>query len=187
MIRRLISLVVLLMLHATTSHAEAVTVVADLDLNRYTGKWFEIARFPNKFQTQCVGDVSATYVKRDDGDMDVINRCKNVTGLIEEAVGRARVPSLETTAKLKVRFAPQWLSWLPMVWADYWVVELAPDYSIAVVGDPTRKYLWVLSRRSAIDEPVYQSLLKRLDVQGYDTNSLVLTPQGGSKQAPASR
>ncbi len=186
MIRRLFSFVVLLMLHATSSHAEAVTVVTDLDLNRYTGKWFEIARFPNKFQKQCVSDVSASYVTRTDGNIEVINRCKNAAGLIEEAIGRARVPDPEITAKLKVRFAPRWLTWLPMVWADYWVVDLAPDYSVAAVGDPTKKYLWILSRTPAIAEPVYQALKKRLVVQGYDADKLVLTPQEVMKQSPAS-
>ncbi|MFT5588521.1 MAG: apolipoprotein D and lipocalin family protein [Bradyrhizobium sp.] len=186
MIRRLFSFVVLLMLHATSGHAEAVTVVTNLDLNRYTGKWFEIARFPNKFQKQCISDVTANYVKRADGSIDVINRCKNIAGAFEEAVGRARVPDLEMMAKLKVRFAPQWLTWLPMVWADYWVVDLAPDYSIAAVGDPTKKYLWILSRTPTIAEPVYQALMKRLVVQGYETKKLVLTPQKVMKQSPVS-
>ena len=187
MIRRIFSVVVLLMLCAAISHAEAVTVVTGLDLNRYAGKWFEIARFPNRFQKQCVGNVSANYVKRADGDIDVINRCINAAGVIEEAVGRARVPSIETTAKLKVRFAPQWLTWLPMVWADYWVVDLSPDYTVAAVGDPTRKYLWILSRTPVIAEPLYHALMKRLVVQGYDTNNLVLTPQDVMKQSSASR
>ena len=187
MMRKLFSLVVLLMLHTTHSHAKEVTVVTGLDLNRYTGKWFEIARFPNKFQKKCVSDVEATYVKRTSGDIDVINRCKNASGSIEEAVGHARVPNPETMAKLQVRFAPQWMTWLPMVWANYWVVDLAPDYSVSVVSDPTREYLWILSRRPVIAEPVYDALLKRLVAQGYDTSRLVLTRQDGMKQLPVSR
>lgn len=187
MMRKLFSVVVLLMLHVTNSHAEEVTVVTGLDLNRYTGKWFEIARFPNKFQKMCVSDVDATYVKRTNGDIDVINRCKNASGSIEEAIGRARVPNPETMAKLQVRFAPQWMTWLPMVWADYWVINLAPDYSVSVVGDPTRKYLWVLSRTPVMAEPVYDALLKKLVTQGYDTSRLVLTRQDVMKQLPVSR
>lgn len=170
-------LVAALLFLATSVHAQTVTVVADLDMNRYAGKWYEIARFPNKFQNQCISDVDATYVKRADGDIDVINRCKNATGTIEEAVGRAKLPHPDTMAKLKVRFAPQWLSWLPMVWADYWVLDLAPDYSVAAVGDPTRKYLWILSRNKVVADSVYQAQIKRLAAQGYDTSRLVPTPQ----------
>jgi apolipoprotein D and lipocalin family protein len=187
MIRQLFSIIALLMLYISNSHAEAVTVVTGLDLNRYTGKWFEIARFPNKFQKQCASHVDATYVMRTDGDINVTNRCKNASGAIEEAVGRARVPNPETMAKLQVRFAPQWMTWLPMVWANYWIVDLAPDYSVSAVGDPTRKYLWILSRTPAIAEPAYNALMQRLVLQGYDTSKLVLTRQDVMKQLPASR
>lgn len=171
----------LLALQTTNGQAQTVTAVTDFDLNQYVGKWYEIARFPNKFQKQCVADVMATYVKRTDGDVDVINRCKNAAGAIEEAVGQGRVPDPGTKAKLKVRFAPRWLSWLPTVWADYWVVDIAPDYSYAAVGDPTKKYLWILARKKEIADPVYQALMKRLANQGFDTSQLVLTPQDGLK------
>ncbi|MEB0135909.1 lipocalin family protein [Actimicrobium sp. CCC2.4] len=170
-----------LLLQTTNGQAQTVTAVADFDLSRYVGSWYEIARLPNKFQKQCVADVSATYVKRTDGDIDVINRCKNAAGTIEEAVGQGRVPEPGTKAKLKVRFAPRWLSWLPMVWADYWVLDIAPDYSVAAVGDPTKKYLWILARKKEIADPVYQALMKRLTSQGFDTSQLVLTRHDDSK------
>ncbi|MFT5961177.1 MAG: apolipoprotein D and lipocalin family protein [Burkholderiaceae bacterium] len=187
MMRRIVSAVALLVLHVSSTHAQTVTAVTNLDLNQYIGKWFEIARLPNKFQKQCVSDVVATYVKRTDGDIDVINSCKNAAGVVEEALGRARAPQSPNMGKLKVRFAPQWLSWLPMVWADYWVVDLASDYSVAAVGDPTRKYLWILSRNQSIPDAMYQPLMKRLGAQGYDTSLLVLTNQNALKQSPAPR
>ena len=97
---------------------------------------FEIARFPNRFQRRCVGDVRARYVRRSDGRIDVINRCRATDGTVTEARGIARVVDERTSAKLKVRFAPAVLSFLPMVWGDYWIIGLAADYSWAVVGSP---------------------------------------------------
>lgn len=167
----------LLLLCAANSQAQAVTAVIDFDLNRYTGEWFEIARFPNKFQKQCSSEVTATYVMRADGKIDVINRCRNAVGNMEEVVGRAYAPNPEVMGKLKVRFAPEWLSWLPAVWADYWIVDIAPDYSVVAVGDPTKKYLWILSRNTGIDAAIFNALKKRLAAQGYDPNKLVPTRQ----------
>src|SRR6187455_2680771 len=119
-----------------------VRTVPLVDLDRYSGDWFEIARFPNRFQRQCVGDVRASYSRRPDGRLDVVNRCRTAEGETE-ARGVARIVDDRTFAKLKVRFAPAWLSWLPMVWGDYWIIGMAPDYSWVVVGDPGRDYLWV--------------------------------------------
>jgi len=128
-----------------------VRAVRFVDLDRYAGDWFEIARFPNRFQRQCVGDVRATYSRRPDGRLDVVNRCRTAEGETE-ARGVARIVDDRTFAKLKVRFAPAWLSWLPMVWGDYWIIGMAPDYSWVVVGDPGRDYLWVLARAPHLDD-----------------------------------
>ena len=111
-----------------------VRTVPFVDLDRYAGDWFEIARFPNRFQRQCVGDVRASYARRPDGRLDVVNRCRTADGQTE-ARGVARIVDERTFARLKVRFAPAWLSWLPLVWGDYWIIGLAADYSWAVVGD----------------------------------------------------
>jgi apolipoprotein D and lipocalin family protein len=122
-----------------------VRTVPFVDLDRYLGDWFEIARFPNRFQRACVGDVRATYARRPDGRLDVANRCRTAEGETE-ARGVARIVDVRAFAKLKVRFAPSWLSWLPMVWGDYWIIGLAPDYAWAVVGEPGRNYLWTRPR-----------------------------------------
>lgn len=159
---------------AVPSVAGAVEVqpVASVDLQRYAGTWYEIARFPNRFQADCVGDVSATYTLQGDGRVQVVNRCRKEDNSIDEAQGIARVVDPSTNAKLEVRFAPEWLSWLPLVWGDYWIIDLAPDYSVAAVGDPKREWLWILARKPAMDDAAYQALLDRLTGQGFDTAQL---------------
>ena len=151
-------------------------VVSTVDLNRYAGTWFEIARLPNRFQNQCLGDVTATYTLLDDGDIKVVNRCRNENGLIEEAEGRAKQASNDApNTKLKVRFAPAFLSFLPFVWGDYWIIDLAADYSYAVIGEPARKYLWILSRTPTMEETIMQSILDQVKAKGYDLTGLIRT------------
>ena len=153
-----------------------VRTVPSVDLDRYAGNWFEIARFPNRFQRQCVGDVRATYARRSDGRVDVVNRCRTAEGETE-ARGIARVVDEQSFARLKVRFAPAWLSFLPIVWGDYWIIGLAPDYSWAVVGDPSRDYLWVLARTSQLDDTSTAAALAAARNNGFDVKRLVPTPQ----------
>jgi len=155
----------------------AVRTVSSVDLARYVGKWYEVARFPNRFQMQCLGGVTAEYQKREDGRIDVINRCQKVDRTFEQVTGIARIVDASSNAKLKVRFAPAWLSWLPMVWGDYWVLALAPDYSYALVGEPSREYLWVLSRTPTLPENVYQQVLKQAQEQGFNVTKLLRTSQ----------
>jgi apolipoprotein D and lipocalin family protein len=162
---------------SNASSAQQVQAVAKVDLNRYAGKWFEIARFPNRFQDDCIANVTAQYDKRADGEIDVINRCKQADGRIDEAIGRGRIDDAVSNAKLKVRFAPDWLGWLPFVWADYWIVDLADDYSVAAVGGPSRDYLWILSRTPTMSVTAYEALVNRLTAQGFDTSKLIKTRQ----------
>ena len=157
--------------------SQGVRTVASVDLTRYVGTWYEIARFPNRFQKDCVANVKAQYIKRADGNVDVINRCKEADGKINQASGVARVDNPQTNAKLKVSFAPDWLNWVPFIWGDYWIIDLAPDYSLAAVGDPSRDYLWVLSRTPSIADADYEALVNRVTAQGFDTAKLVKTVQ----------
>ena len=154
----------------------AVRTIPFVDLDRYAGEWFEIARFPNRFQRECVGDVRATYTPRPDGRVNVVNRCRTADGSTE-ARGIARVVDEHSFARLQVRFAPAWLSFLPVVWGDYWIIGLAPDYSWAVVGDPGRDYLWVLSRTSRLDDVPAAAALAAARNNGFDVKHLVQTPQ----------
>jgi len=113
--------------------------VESVDLRAYAGTYYEIARFPNRFQTQCAGDVTATYALRADGRIDVINRCRTSAGTMTEARGIAKRADQDASgAKLKVRFAPAILSFIPSVWGDYWILGLGPEYSFAVIGDPSQ-------------------------------------------------
>jgi apolipoprotein D and lipocalin family protein len=154
-----------------------VTTVDHVDLGRYVGTWFEIARFPNRFQRQCAGNVRATYTRRQDGRIDVTNECRAENGSTIAARGIARVVDPRSQAKLKVRFAPAFLSFLPFVWGDYWVIGLANDYSWAVVGDPGHKYLWILSRTATLDASAYAQAMERARANGFDTTRLVRTQQ----------
>jgi apolipoprotein D and lipocalin family protein len=149
-----------------------VRTVAAVDLDRYVGDWFEIARYPNRFQQKCAGDIVASYSKRADGRLDVINRCRTADGGMTEAKGIARVVDTRTSAKLEVRFAPGWLSFLPFVWGDYWILGLADDYSWAVVGSPDRRYLWILARSPELNADDYASALAAARANGFDTERL---------------
>ncbi len=184
MILECISLAALLLPAAVASGQEEdpprapLRVVPEIDLARYAGTWYEIARYPNRFQKQCAGNVTATYTLLDDGQIKVVNRCRNEEGAVEEASGRARRKSdAEPPTKLQVRFAPAILSFLPFVWGDYWIIDLASDYSYVAVGEPSRKYLWILSRAPRMDEAVYAGILVRLKAQQYDVSRLVRTNQ----------
>jgi apolipoprotein D and lipocalin family protein len=153
-----------------------VTTVDKVDLDRYSGQWHEIARFLNRFQRQCAGDVRATYARRLDGRLDVVNECRTSNGRMTQAKGVARVIDGSGGARLKVRFAPAFLSFLPMVWGDYWVIALGDGYEWAVIGSPDRQYLWVLSRTAVLDEARWARALERVRANGFDDSRLVRTP-----------
>ena len=177
-----VALVAATMLPPASAQAQPpspVRPVPFVDLARYQGDWFEIARFPNRFQRKCVGDVRATYARRPDGRLDVVNRCRTAEGETE-ARGVARIVDERTFATLKVRFAPAWLSWVPMVWGDYWIVGLAPDYSWAVVGDPGREYLWILARAPHLDDESTAVARAAARDSGFDVTRLVPTSQAGA-------
>jgi apolipoprotein D and lipocalin family protein len=153
-------------------------VVPSLDLKRYAGRWYEIARLPNRFQRDCAGDTAATYTPLADGALAVVNECRRADGRLKSAEGVARVVDRATNAKLEVRFAPAFLSFLPFAWGDYWVLALGDSYEYALVGEPGREYLWVLARAPQMDDGQYQELLKRAAALGFDTGRMVRTKQG---------
>ena len=160
----------------TPSRADLHTI-ASLDAPRYMGRWYEIAKFPNWFQRVCASQTQAHYELQTDGTVRVLNRCRNASGEWKEALGTARSVGGVGSPKLQVRFAPDWLAWLPLVWGNYWVVDLDDDYQLAAVSEPSREYLWVLSRTPQVAPEVYQALLQRLRAQGLDTSRLERTPQ----------
>jgi len=147
--------------------------VGHVDLDRYLGRWYDIASFPQRFQKGCTGS-TATYAARDDGDIDVINRCwlGSLSGKEKVAKGRARVVDRTTNAKLEVSFFRPF-------WGDYWIVELGANYEYAVVGHPGRDYLWILSRTPTMENRVYDGILERLKGLGYEVDRIqrVVQPQ----------
>ncbi|MHB8880467.1 MAG: lipocalin family protein [Thermodesulfovibrionales bacterium] len=152
--------------------AVPLETVSHVDLNRYMGVWYEIARYPNSFQKGCAGS-RATYALLDDGKVSVLNECYagSVSGKLKSAQGRAWVADKETNAKLKVSFF-----WFFS--GDYWIIDLADDYSYAVVGHPKRKYVWVLSRNKIMEDTTYEGILRRLaEKHHYDTSKLIKTIQ----------
>ena len=156
---------------------QPVRTVPSVDLNRYSGKWYEIARYPNKFQKQCVGNTIANYTVKQDGKLEVVNECLKKDGLVDSAKADAKVADKASNAKLKVRFAPGFLSVFDFVWADYWIIDLGTGYEYAVVADPKREYLWVLSREAEMSDSVYQEIMRRIEKQGFQPSKLIKTRQ----------
>ena len=153
--------------------AEPVASVPELDLSRYAGQWYEIAHLPVSFQRQCAGDILVVYALRADGSIGVRNTCRTHDATQAVAEGVARTVE-DHPGRLQVRFVPSWLSWVPLVWADYWVVAMDPDYQWAVVGDPKRKYLWILAREPSMDRELFARLKARAEAMGYDLAPLVV-------------
>jgi apolipoprotein D and lipocalin family protein len=140
-------------------------VVQNVDLDRYLGVWHEIARYPNSFQKDC-SDSQAFYTRNPDGTIRVVNSCTSSSGENREAVGKAWVSDPATRAKLKVQF------FWPFS-GDYWIVALDEEYRWVVVGEPRRKYLWVLARNPELPRPTLQAIENRLSEVGYDPGRLV--------------
>lgn len=148
-----------------------LTTVSAVELNRYLGKWYEIASYPAWFQKGCTGS-TADYSLMPDGRIRVVNRCfkNSLDGPLKVSKGKAEVVDTATRARLKV-----WFLW-PFK-GDYWIIDLDDDYQWAVVGVPSRKYLWILSRTPTLDGNVYDGILRRVIEKGYDPTRLNLTVQ----------
>ena len=156
----------------SAQEAPPVASVAAVDLARYTGKWFEIGSFPMFFQRHCIGDTTADYGQRPDGAISVTNRCRTESGF-DEATGKATVVEGGGNAKLKVSF----------FWpfrADYWIIGLDPEYRWAVVGNPNRRFLWILSRTPALPPEQLAAAKQAAEVQGYDLGQLRMTLQSNA-------
>jgi apolipoprotein D and lipocalin family protein len=139
--------------------------VAHVDLTRYVGQWYEIARYPNSFQNGCVGS-SAQYTLRADGEIDVVNSCRDgKTGETRQAKGRAWIVDPASNARLKVSF----------FWpfrGDYWIIDLGKEYEYAVIGTPNRNYFWILARQPTMDDAVFSTLVQRAAGQGFDPSRI---------------
>jgi apolipoprotein D and lipocalin family protein len=147
-----------------------------VDLDRYAGNWYEIASIPNRFQKHCRGNTTASYRPLEQQRIEVINSCLGEDGAVDTAQGIARIVDTRSNAKLEVSFVSLF-GW-HLFWGDYWVLELAPDYSHAIVGTPNFRYGWILSRTPSLPAEVRSDLNERLRAAGYDPAAFVDTPQG---------
>ncbi|MBV1774261.1 lipocalin family protein [Burkholderiaceae bacterium DAT-1] len=158
-------------MHCNVLATEPVKTVPRVDLSRYLGKWYEIASFPMFFQRQCASDTTATYALLPSGKISVDNECKTSEGKIDHASGTATVEDGTGNAKLKVTF----------FWpfrGDYWIIGLDPEYRWAVVGNPDRKYLWILSRTPIMPQAMLLEALDTASRQHFEIGRLQYTRQG---------
>lgn len=154
-----------------------VKSIPEFDVSRYMGTWYEISKLPNWFQRKCVQGTQARYKVLGPTQIEVNNKCTTASGEEIQAIGLARPNGSGRPAQLEVRFAPEWTAWLPMVWGAYWVLDLDTDYQLAAVGDPSKSYLWILSRTPQVSAERYDALLQRLNVMGFDITKLEKTRQ----------
>lgn len=150
--------------------------VPSVDLNRYAGKWYEIARLPMYFQRNCASDVTATYTLKSNGAIEVNNQCIGKDGKMMQSIGEASKNG-DSGSKLKVTFLPKGLRALPIGKADYWILALDDNYQNALVGTPDQKYLWILSRTPTMSDSVYNQYVTIAKQQGYDVSKLQKTVQ----------
>lgn len=172
---------------AALSNLAPVQAVESVDLNRYLGKWYEIASYPQWFQKDCTG-TTASYSLRNDGRVKVINQCfkKALDGKKSRAEGVAKIIDKKSNARLSVNFIPPYLRWIqpiiglfrPKDQGNYWIIELDSDYEWAVVGHPSRDYLWILNREPQIDDELFDEILGRIEIKHqFDLSRLRITEQ----------
>ena len=161
-----------------TVQAESIKpkAVESIDVHQYAGEWYEIAHLPMYFQRNCVSDTSAQYTANPDQTIAVLNSCRTESGKMIASQGVA-YPQNKGMSELKVSFLPAGLRWLPFTKGDYWVLRVDPEYQVALIGGPTHKYLWILSKNSHLDKATYQSYLETARQYGYDLSNLIKTPQ----------
>jgi len=172
-------LAIALPMTACTSSRPPLPTVQSVDLDRYLGTWYEIARLPNFFQSKCASDTQATY-RADGKDVEVVNQCRKEDGTVEQITGIAKVVAGSQGAKLRVSF-------FRPIYGDYWILDLDPDYRWVLVGEPSRKYAWILARAPNLDAATQEALLARAAALGFDRQAFVGTPHAGQPPSlPAS-
>ena len=160
-----------------TARAETVAprAVDQVDIRQYAGKWHEIAHLPMYFQRKCIANITAQYSVNADQTIGVLNSCRTANGEIISSEGVAYSQN-QGNSKLKVSFLPKGLRWIPFTKGHYWVLRVDPEYKVALVGGPSNKYLWILSRQPQLDEATYQSYLETAKHYGYDVTKLIKLP-----------
>jgi len=157
---------------------DELKVVAHVDLGRYLGTWYEIARKPMRHEDAAARDITATYELDDGGAVRVLNSCIDEDGKVDASEGQAR-PVDASNAKLEVTFLPQGLRWIPFARGDYWILRLDDGYTTALVGEPGRKYLWLLHRAPQMEFSAKHEWLEFARMRGYDLGDLIFPSQSG--------
>ncbi len=162
------------------SQQSALTSVESLDLNRYSGLWYEIGRLPLRWEDAEASDITAEYTLQDDGSVRVDNRCIDKGGAPAQAIGRA-TPVNGKAGQLEVSFLPQFLRWIPFTKGDYWVLKFDDDYTVALVGTPDCKYLWLLAREPRIDPATEAAYLAEATRRKFDLEKWITPTQSGRR------
>lgn len=170
----LVGLGMVTMAYAQTKPLQTVERV---ELDKYLGVWYEVARKPLYFQNKCDRDVTATYTLNENGNVVVDNRCYTKEGKLTQSIGEAFIQNAPFNSKLKVSFLPEAIRWLPFGRGDYWVLKLDENYQTVLVGEPRRKYMWVLSRSPQPDQAVVNEYLEYAKSLGYDLGDVIHTKQ----------
>jgi apolipoprotein D and lipocalin family protein len=142
-------------------------------IDRYLGLWHEIARLPNKHQIDCVKS-EAEYRRDDDGKIRIRNFCVKNDGTTKEVMGLLRLTNTEE-ARFRVNFVPGWLRFFGIGWGNYWILDLEENYRYAVVSEPKREFLWIVSRSPHMDQATLDLLLTRIKAWGFDTSHLIFS------------
>lgn len=154
-----------------------LATVPRVEIDRYLGTWHEIARYPFGIQDRhCARDTTATYRALGDDRIGVVNRCIKADGSVYAVDGTAWILDASSNARLEVSFLPAWLRLLPIGRGDYWIIALAPDYSWVVIGEPRRRYLWILARSPQLPRATYDSIVAQLPALGYEPSRLMPSP-----------
>ena len=168
---------------ATHLYAENSTLAAipKLELSKYLGLWYEIARKPLYFQRECQSDVTARYTINEYGNVAVDNRCNTNDGRVLRSLGEAFISNEPFNSKLKVSFIPEAIRWLPVARGDYWILKIDPQYQMVLVGEPKRKYMWLLSRDPHPDEAKVTEFLRYAQTVGFNTKDIIRTKQNATE------
>lgn len=161
-------------------HKQPATVPS-VDLERYLGTWYELARKPMRHEPADYTDITATYSLQEDGKVRVANRARNGEGGPEESIGEATPVPGSSNSKLEVSFLPDGLRWIPFTKGDYWILRVDAEYQVALVGSPDHKYLWLLARTPRIDEGTRRDYLETARAEGYELDDLIDTPQSAAE------
>lgn len=169
---RILFFYLLLISYQSFSQQNNLKTVDYVDLKKYVGLWYEVAKIPNRFQSQCLRETTAKYTLKENGEIEVINSCIDEKGKLNKTEGVARVVDKKSNAKLEVSFFSI-LGWRP-VWGDYWIIGLDENYQWAIVGTPSRKYGWILAREQQLDEKTLEKIYSILKAQGYNPKDFVM-------------